>query len=86
MVLRRHCAFGDIPCGGVEAVDGVGIGGSLDIGRDLLANRWVDGIVDEVDVEARGIGAVEVSRLPHAWVDCQERNILNRSPLHNHGA
>jgi hypothetical protein len=52
----------EIPSGDVDAIDGVGVGRGLDIRRDLLVDRGVDGIVDDVNIETRGIGAVLVSR------------------------
>jgi len=47
----------NIPSGGVDAIDSVGPSRSLDVRCDLLVDSGIDGIVDEVDVEARGIGA-----------------------------
>lgn len=40
-----------------EALDGVGALGGLDVGADLLMDGRVDVVVDDVDVEAGGVGA-----------------------------
>lgn len=47
-----------IPSSSVEVVDRVGVLGGLDVGCDLLVDRWIDLAVDKVDIEVRGIGAV----------------------------
>lgn len=43
-----------------EVLDGVGVVGGLDIGGDLLVDGRVDSVVHQVDVEGRGVGAIQI--------------------------
>jgi hypothetical protein len=40
-----------------DAVNGVGAIGGVDVSSDLLVDGGVDGVVDEVEIEGRGVGA-----------------------------
>jgi hypothetical protein len=46
-----------IPSRDVKVVDSVGSLGGINPGRNLLVNTGVDGVVYEIDVEARRVGS-----------------------------
>lgn len=53
-----HSPTENVPVGQAgQARDSVGALGGLDIAGDLLLNRGVDGVVDNVKIEVGGVGA-----------------------------
>lgn len=72
-----------IPSGDIKVVDGVGSLGGINASRNLLVDTGVDGVVHEVDVEARRVGSFK-SLVVHSQGQL-ERNILNTRPLHDEG-
>lgn len=49
--------WGILPVGDVANGDGLRVLGSLDAGGKLLVDGGVDGVVDQVDIEAGRVGA-----------------------------
>lgn len=69
-----------IPVSDGELVNGVRTIRGVDIGGDLLLDVGVDGVVDEVDIEGRGVSATLVSTFLGSR---SARDIPDRIPLHS---